>query len=365
MTAATERAREVALARAERLEHEFTAVGLQGALVFEPVNIEFAAEYDVNVDVGLGRPARCALVTIGDEPVIWEHEDVIRVTELTRDSTRSRRATDVSELWASPKPTAAAFAGEVRRLLSTRRVDGPIGVDNVSVHLLEAMSSAGIVLRDANSALRRARAVNSAAEIDGFRDAVTLAQSAIDAAAKRVQPGVDAHELSEVLTAAAMDRGAREWLAPPAASRRVTTGDLVAVHCCARWEGGYLVDIVRMLPCGPLGAPACRLLAAGTQMLEVLLSGIRPGAAPWNVVAHARTLVPEGCEVSASSPLLHGCGVSFEHPIVGWFGGDSDDLRSGMVLSVGFELSEVRGGVIELRDQVALTDAGCVPLAAA
>jgi Xaa-Pro aminopeptidase len=362
MTSATVTAPSVARARAGRVEHELSVMGLQGALLFQPGNVEFATGYDVNLDVGLGRPARCALVTIGGEPVIWEHPGVIRVTELTGDSTRSRRARDVSELWGSQDPDAAAFADDVCSLLTARHIDGPIGIDEVSVHLLEALSPRGIVVRDANAALRRARAVSSAAEIEGFRDAVTRARSAIAAAAATIRPGVDTQTLSSALMKAAIERGASEWLVAPAASQALRAGQLVPARCCARWETGYLVDIVRMLPCGQVDAEKIRLLDAGTEMLDALLSRIGPGTSLANVAAQARALVPSGCEVSRDHPLLHGCGLDYEHPILGWRGGNSDELRVGMVLSVGFELIGARGSVILLREQVAVTDTGCVPL---
>lgn len=345
--------------RAARVRRELEWSGLHAALLFRPSNVAFATGYDVDMDVGLGRPARCALVPVRGEPIIWEHSGVIRITAMNGASTHRRNAAHLGRLWVGDQGSASSFAGDIRTALSGWGLGDSVGIDEVSVQVYNALCANGIGVADASVALTRARSISETSELSGFAVAVHSAHAAMRSASARLKSGVRLREIYSALEMEAIDRGAKDWLMPVPRDRVVAPGDLVALQCRAQWEGGYFVHLAQTVACNALDAEMQASVGAISAGLDHVIDQVRPGLQTADLVACARTVIPRGWNApQTDDPLLHGCGAGEEQPVAGWDVGGSAELQPGMVLSVGLKLGNDSGAVVHMRQQLAVTTSG-------
>lgn len=223
-------------------------------------------------------------------------------------------------------------------------------------------------LVDGEPAMRTARRVKTADEIDTLRGALRVAEGALAAAVAELQPGVTVRALAGAL----MEAEAAGGVSTPAtqdaawvtsrelfgrrADGRVRDGDLVALSAGVLADG-YVGEVGRTWPVGDFDEAAVgALYRRSDELWQRLLGACRPGAA-------AATLLEayeSAGEPLPPSPVAHGLGLGFDTPVV------SPQLRAtaadeilepGMVLAVTGHVWQEGVGAVFTRDAVLITDA--------
>ena len=184
-----------------------------------------------------------------------------------------------------------------------------------------AFSDADIV--DGGAALRAARRIKVAEEIDAIRNAVDVADAGLAAAAAALRPGVTERELTGVFMDAMASRGvttpatqdvARITSARPCAGdARVQPGDLVAFDAGVVADG-YAGEVGRTWPVEPDGGAARvrDLYARWDELWARLLDACRPGArgsALFDAYEAAGEPLP-------TMPIGRGLGLGFDDPVI-------------------------------------------------
>jgi Xaa-Pro aminopeptidase len=177
-----------------------------------------------------------------------------------------------------------------------RRV-GTDGMSPLFAQLLPmAFPDAEIV--DASPALRAARRIKTAEEVDAIRNAVAVADACLDAAEVAVRPGVSERDV----TAAFMDAMASRGVTTP--SRQDVAridGDVVMLRGGVVADG-YAGEAARTVP----SDPACDAL------LERLIDACQPGASG---TALFDAYEAAGVELPAE-PVARGLGLGFDDPVI-------------------------------------------------
>ena len=151
---------------------------------------------------------------------------------------------------------------------------------------------------DASVALRAARRVKTAEEIDAIGRAVAIADACIDAAVAQIRPGVSEHELAAAFMDAMATRGvttpSRQDVARVDGDRIVLRGGVVA--------DGYAGEVARTVPADP----QCDAL------LDRLVGACQPdasGTALFDAYDAAGVPLPD-------EPIARGLGLGFDDPVI-------------------------------------------------
>jgi Xaa-Pro aminopeptidase len=259
-----------------------------------------------------------------------------------------------------------------------------IGVDAMSP-LFEGLIKAAApnaTLVDGEAAMRAARRIKTADEIQCIRTACAIAESALSASIDALRPGIREAELLAVfeqrmsalnVTAPAVEgtfcatprsaqgsRGLPVRLLPT--DRSINEGDMVALSSGVLYAG-YEGSVGRTWPCMGPGSevkPAQRgLYQRWIRLWESLQAQLRPG----NNGAALRKAYEDSGEPLPPFPIANGIGMGWEPPLIGTALGANADTRAilepGMVLTVqGYVWQEGVGGYLD-KETVAITSDGC------
>jgi Xaa-Pro dipeptidase len=269
---------------------------------------------------------------------------------------------------------------QIAPLAKARRV----GVDAISP-LFEGLIKAAApqaALVDGETAIRAARRIKTADELQCIRTACAIAEAALSASIGALRPGVHETELLGVfeqrmsalnVTAPAVEgtfcatpRVAADSHVPPlrqlSAARAVNEGDLVALSSGVLYAG-YEGSVGRTWPCLGAGSdtkPAQRaLFQRWANLWELLRRQLRPGGTG----AGLRKAYEDSGEPLPPFPIANGVGMGWEPPIIGTALGAEADARAvlepGMVLAVaGYVWERGVGGYLG-KETVAITTDGC------
>ena len=224
---------------------------------------------------------------------------------------------------------------------------------------------------DAEPALRAARRIKTADEIAVLRGALSIAETALEAARAELRPGVS----EQALTGALMESMAAGGVTTPAtqdgawatskdhpwqrarSDGRIEDGDLVAFSAGVLADG-YLGEVGRTWPVGDVdGSAVPALYDRWDELRERLVGACRPGGAAADLLSVYET-VGERLPVM---PVAHGLGLGFDPPVV------SPQLREtcaqeifepGMVLAVTAYVWEAGVGAVFGREAVHVTADG-------
>ena len=259
-----------------------------------------------------------------------------------------------------------------------------IGVDAMSP-LFEGLIKAaapGAVLVDGETAIRAARRIKTADEIQCIRTACAIAEAALSASIDALRPGVREADLLALfqqrmtafnVTAPAVEgtfcatpRSASGFRGAPlrllSGDRSINEGDLVVLSSGVLYAG-YEGSVGRTWPCMGAGSeikPAQRaLFQRWNRLWESLRAQLRPG----NNGAALRQAYEGTGEPLPPFPIANGVGMGWEPPLIGTSMGAEADSRAilepGMVLSVqGYVWQEGVGGYLG-KETVAITTDGC------
>ncbi|MGE2691315.1 M24 family metallopeptidase [Mycolicibacterium pulveris] len=224
---------------------------------------------------------------------------------------------------------------------------------------------------DAEPALRAARRIKTADEIAVLRGALSVAETALDAARAELRAGVS----EQTLTGALMEAMAAGGVTTPAtqdgawatskehpwqrarSDGRIEDGDLVAFSAGVLADG-YLGEVGRTWPVGDVdGSAVAGLYDRWDDLRERLIAACRPGSPASELLA----VYEATGERLPVMPVAHGLGLGFDPPVV------TPQLREtcaqeifepGMVLAVTAYVWEAGVGAVFGREAVHVTADG-------
>jgi Xaa-Pro aminopeptidase len=223
-------------------------------------------------------------------------------------------------------------------------------------------------LVDGEPAMRAARRIKTADEVNTLRGALGVAEEALAAAVAELRPGITEKTLAGVLLEAEAAAGVSTPATQDAAwvtSRehpwrrargdgRVEDGDLVALAAGVLADG-YLGEVGRTWPVGGGRAPATRALyQRWDDLWDRLITACRPGAPASDLLA----AYDAAGEPLPAMPVAHGLGLGFDPPVVSPHlraTAAEETLEPGMVLAITGYVWQQGVGAIFGRDAVLIT----------
>ncbi|MET8651628.1 M24 family metallopeptidase [Nocardia aurea] len=224
---------------------------------------------------------------------------------------------------------------------------------------------------DGELAMRAARRIKTAPEIEILRDALRVAQTGLAAAVAELRPGSTEQDLTgillEAMTAGGISTPATQdstWVTSKehpwrraSGDRTAREGDLVAFSSSVLGDG-YIGEVGRTIPVGEPDDAARKLYRRSEALWSRLLEACRPGALASDLLAvyeHAGEPLPP-------MPVARGLGMGFDTPVVSPHlraTAAAEQLEPGMVLAVTGYVWQSGVGAVFGRDAVLITDSGC------
>jgi len=261
---------------------------------------------------------------------------------------------------------------------------GKVGAENtwLKVSMLEMFKHPhakpeALEFADATEIMTDLRIVKSVEEIKRIRKAGRVADQAVAAAIRAVKPGVTETEVAGEAEYIMRKNGAEEFFRTYVASgprssiahgvvsqRRIRKGDMVMIDLHPT-VGGYHADICRTICVG-------KPLEQQRKAFDIYLTAQRAAvqaAGPNNTMTQLEnvmheTFQKEGYEDYFVGPPIHGVGLEFEEPPLpaghAFFHGEEpkDELKPGMVISIGNCGLYLGKFGVRIEDTVAITDKG-------
>jgi Xaa-Pro aminopeptidase len=261
-----------------------------------------------------------------------------------------------------------------------RRVEGTagarrVGTDAMSPTFAQVLPVAfpAAELVDGEMAMRAARRIKTAQELEVLRQAVAVAESSLAKAAAELRPGVTEKELAGVLLEAAAAGGVTTPAVQDAAcvtskdhpwrraggDGRAAPGDLVA-FTAGVVAHGYIAEVGRTYAVGgpvPEALAQSSLARRGDRVWTRLLAACRPGATGSDLL----DAYTGAGEPLPPMPVARGLGLGFDPPVV--TGGlprtaRDERIEAGMVLALTGYVWEAGTGAAFRRDTVLVTSDG-------
>lgn len=258
--------------------------------------------------------------------------------------------------------------------------DGRVAIEPLRLRFFELelirSASPGLRLQAASDLWAELRMKKELDEVEAMRQAIRVAQTALEGALPRLRVGMTEREFATELTLELYRAGSDPELpfAPIVASgpnsalphavpadRRLQSGDLLIVDWGASVRG-YFSDLTRTFALGDLDPELARIHDLVVKANSAGRAAVRPGAPCAAVDAAARQVI-DSAGYGAAFPHRTGHGVGLEAHEPPFIRGDNPGvLEPGMTFTVepGIYLSG-RGGV-RIEDDVLVTDAGAETL---
>jgi Xaa-Pro dipeptidase len=261
-------------------------------------------------------------------------------------------------------------------LAALRRIDGAaearrVGTDALSPAFATLLPTAfpNATLVDGELAMRAARRIKTADEVEALRRAIAVAETGLAAAVSELRPGVSEQLLAAVLVEALAAGGVSTpsnqdvaWVTSRDhpwrrvdGDGRVQDGDLVAFSAGVL-AGGYIGEVGRTWPAGGAGG-AAGPYRRWNNLWARLLAACQPGAAADGLLAAYRTVG----EPPPPMPVARGLGMGFDPPVVSPklpHTAAGERLEPGMVLAVTGYVWEPGVGAVFGREAVLITADG-------
>jgi len=261
---------------------------------------------------------------------------------------------------------------------------GKVGVENtfLKVSMLEMFKHPHakppkLEFADATSIMTDLRIIKSREEIELIRKAAKVADIAMDAAIKATKRGVTETEIAAEAEYAMRKKGAEEFYRTYVASgprssiahglvshRKVQRGDLVMIDVHPT-VNAYHADLCRTICVGKASEKQRKAFEVYLRAQRVAVETVSPGTTMTKLENLMHEIFEkEGYEEYFVGPPIHGVGLEFEEPPLpaghAFFHGEEpkDELKPGMVISIGncgLYLGEFG---VRVEDTVAVTDKG-------
>ncbi|MFO6463852.1 dimethylsulfonioproprionate lyase DddP [Jannaschia sp. KMU-145] len=372
--------------RLDRLIAACAARDYGGLLLFDPLNIRYATD-STNMQLwNAHNPFRAVLVRADGHMVIWDYRPAMFLSEFNPLVAEQRTGADLFyfDRGDGLPQAAAAFAAEVRDLLTQGGAPLRIGADKPMIHALRALEAAGIEVHPGEEATEKARSVKGPDEIAAMRCALQSCEAAMaemEAFARAEVPrgGVTEADIWAEMHAANIRRGG-EWIETrlltsgprtnpwfqECGGRVVSEGEILAFDTDLVGPYGMCADLSRTWWMGDMPArgdmiDAMRHALDHIRENEAMLA---PGVPLRDLTFGTHVLRPE-FQAQKYGCLIHGVGLCDEWPLIvypdhhvdGAF--DAYALEPGMTLCVEALVSPEGGDFsIKLEDQVLITEDG-------
>ena len=367
--------------RWERLTRHVVERGWGAILLFDPLNIRYAADHSNMQIWNTHNPFRAVLLCADGHMVLWDYRNSPFLADhlpLVRE-VRSGASFFYFGAGDRTRAQAEAFAGEVRDLVAEHAGGNRrLGVDKIMVHGLRALEGLGLEVLEGEEATERARAVKGADEIRAMRCAMHAGERAVRAMHEVCGRGLAEDDIWSVLHAENIRRGG-EWIETrllasgprtnpwfqECGPRVVQPNEVVAFDTDLVGCYGMCVDISRSWWVGPSRPrpDMVRAMRHAHEHVRANIGLIEPGMPMSRITHEGHRLAPEyraqryGC-------MMHGVGLCDEWPAIAYpedheEGAFDHALEPGMVLCVEALVGEVGGDFsIKLEEQVLVTDDG-------
>jgi Xaa-Pro aminopeptidase len=225
-------------------------------------------------------------------------------------------------------------------------------------------------LVDGELAMRAARRIKTAEEVQALRDSIAVAEAGLAAAVSELWPGVSEQTLAGVLLEALAAGGVCTpsnqdvaWVTSREhpwrrvnGDGRVQAGDLVALSAGVL-AGGYMGEVGRTWPVGGGVADAAALYRRWDSLWDRLIAACRPGARASDLLAAYQA----AGEPAPPMPVARGLGMGFDPPVISSHlpqTAAGERLEPGMVLAVTGYVWEPGLGAVFGREAVLITPDG-------
>ena len=344
--------------RLERLQAEIASANLGGLLLFDPVNVRYAAGVRSNdilatrlkfgYEVVVPREGKTVLFGVsGNEPAVLE-------------GTVNGRGLDNFDFWLTGpfnREATRSWARVIKAALEELGIGSePIGFDGADPRTTHALEAEGILLEDALEPLSMARAIKTQDELALIRQSCAVADIALSELREAVRPGVTENKLFAILTYAnlrhngermdckllASGGNTNPWAKRTSTPRMVKHGDLVSVDTDMAGPLGYFADFSRCYLCGD-GVPTKEQLEAYRLAYDFLINSIPlfTVVATFEEIARNAPEVPDVYKANRYGLIGHGVGMSDEWPAIFFsdmdltgYGNYPGELQENMVMTV-------------------------------
>lgn len=342
--------------------------GLAAALLFDPINVRYAASIGVAVVENLHVPSRWLLLPAEHSPILWEYEDAYHLAADRYDG-EVRPASGWTYFGSGDNSAlnAASFADEIADAMASLGLKGErLGVDRTSSVAFLALQHQGLSLVDAQGAIEEARAIKTEDEQSLLRRNAGLCDAAVENMKARIAPGFTENELWGCYMGGALASGAEyaetrllasgprtnPWM-QEASDRMVEAGDLVAMDTDLVGPDGYLTDYSRTYLCGDKrpSTEQQRLYQRAYQFVYEAIDEIRPGKSMRELGECLSNRMPDEFHPQRYPFIAHGSGLADEWPAIKFADHHPGLIQAGMSLSV-----EAYVGTVGGRDGVKLEE---------
>lgn len=373
--------------RLARIRAELKARDLAGILLYDPLNIRYAADH-TNMQLWTAHDASRYLFVATEGPVVlFEFQNCFHLSDHTRIVDEVRPAKSWIYMFVADNIDSAAkdWAAEIADLVRAHGGgNSRLAVDHLDAEGVSALAQAGLSVRNGESVMERARMIKGPDELICMRRAVHSCEAAMHEMEAAMKPGMTENDIWALLHAGNIVRGG-EWIETrllasgprtnpwfqESSARVVEAGDLVAFDTDLIGPYGYCCDISRTWLAGD-GKPTNEqrdLYRIAAEQIDFNRDLLKPGVTLLELSAKSK-LPPPDCRPNRYGVLYHGVGLCDEYPSVFHpedIGAHAFDLElaPGMVLCVESYIGRLGGREgVKLEEQVLITETGWEQLSA-
>lgn len=368
--------------RFAKVQAALEASELGALILFDMNNIRYTTATHIG-NWARDKLFRCALVTRGHAPVLWDIGSAARTHQQFADWFPPDTWQSGLSSWRGSIPEDVGVErGNAARIATILREyglgDDPIGVDVVELPVLRALEAQGLHIVDGHGFMQDVRAIKTADEVALLDHAAGLVDGAYDELYRFLRPGVRENDCVALVNKYLYERGSDEVEAVNSISgercsphphvfsdRLIRPGDTAYFDIIHAFNG-YRTCYYRTLNVGGSNAQQRLAYQRAREFMDGAISEIRPGASSADVVRHFPAAQEFGFateEEAFGLQYCHGLGLSnwerplmsryhsFEYPI---------ELQAGMVFAIETYWPTPDGSAAaRIEEEVVVTADGC------
>ena len=369
------------LARQARLRRVMGEQQLSAMLIRDGINILYACGAQNMTVFNTRTPARYLLLFADGPCILFDYFGCAHLSAGLPTVDRVLEAEGLDHISSGGDPVASGqrMAMQVAALVREHGgCLGELGVDALPFAAIDALRSQGFVLRDANRALDRAKAIKLPAELVIMQEAMRRVDQAVAAMRDALRPGITENELwsrylqpmvssgGQYVVTRLLQSGPRTFpYFQECGERVIERGDLVCLDTDAIGYQGYAVDYSRTFLCGasPPSAGQQQLYALAHAQLEHNAALLQCGRS-FEEIAVKAWPIPQAYQQSRYYAIGHGLGMSGDFPNIphatpGQAYPLAGVLEAGMVVCIeSYVGSDAHRQGVKLENQYLITEAG-------